>query len=360
MSRSIFFDNQPLIYIVSGFIAYIVGGWLVFSNIKTDEVVLQITSGNDQSPLFVEKRVTLKDSILVDASDRSKGILFQDKWFINRHPFFSKWGVFISLLIAFAGAIFLPAILLIIKMIKDYSLVEYIRQKNWLWTIPVFLLLWVAGYLVEGTANELVFLPTDILRHFDLLYENWWQREVFTNFIKAAAFTCLSGIVVLIFSTSWRNEKAGDDDLEEARLQKDLTKYFNFFAGSASILIAGGVLTSVLLRDVVFSLVQPSDDFTRNSDAYQQLVPASFHIMYGLNFTIILAIFLIPTRRYLNNSGRLALARIHYKDPDAGSELEATLNHNNLILGQVRFTAIILLPFIMLFAHRFLALLELI
>lgn len=356
MSRSIFIDDQPFIYGLSAVAAYFLSWWLIFGHIKPD--VVYVSASVKQSTNQAALASASGSFHLLQIDNR---VTEPPAWFANRHPELLKWGELICLLMAFAGAVLIPSILIMKQLVLDFRLHTDILRQRWLWVVAVFILLAAISQIAKKSALNTSTSPTDLLDRYGLLFTSPVYRGVAVHFIQAAGFTCLTALVALSLAIANRNHIPPTDlnDETQSRHQRNLTRHFWFLAVCVSILIAGGTLGFSMLRELAYAIILPASETTRQSLAYKSLIPASFQLYYGLNFSIFLAAALIPIYFYLRRSGELALAQIRLIAPSGESELDQLINQpNRLLWDTVRLGILILLPFISLAIKRIFELIE--
>lgn len=355
MKQSFFFENRPFLYIFSGLIGYMVGTWLVFGSFSPNAVTLQFDKHGHLEPISVP-------SVDAEAELHGERIISPDRDFLNWHPEFLKWGVFIGLLMAFAGAILLPSILLNIKIIQDFSLYKDLKRsvRYFLaWVVLGGVYLWLVPQV-----NKWVLIPDELFGHLRVLYPPGINRHLpwISRLIVLPGILCLLGLFLLNLVIMDRNEtnrqalekKKKIDAASQAALQTELRKYFRFFSISISVLIAGGMLTSSLLRNVVYSVIIPVSKEVAASPEWKAISPSEHILIYGLNQVVFLAAILVPSFFFINRSGQLALKSVLMQDPETGDYLAEEMSPQRMLLQKIWICLLILMPFLALFANKLL------
>lgn len=223
----------------------------------------------------------------------------------------------------------------------------------------MFGILIVVYWKTAWPSNAIVWRSNDeILFKLGLLFEKPYIHNLLTTFIYLTGVLCMVGLFVLVLAILRRNELNYDNPEIETPLQKELTWYFQFFSFCLSCIIAGGVLSSVFLRDVVYEIIIPASDNVRKSSEWKALSPIPFMVHYCLNFTVILIAILNPIYNLLKRSGQMALARVRYKNPTAGSELMEFIGYKAFSTRLIRLWILILTPILTLILAVFIKFLE--
>jgi len=342
--QSFFLDNRPFIYIFSGLLGYAFGIWLVFSGLKLETAMVEL---NENGRLqLTEEHHAVQNGSNDQIVDSLKGSM-------NWHPAYLKWGLFMGLLTAFSGAILVSALLLNIEIILNFSL-----WKNQFHILIFSSAIAFAVFFLKcilPAATDKVLIPQEIFSNLNLLADTSLKKIEWVSYpIIFSGILCLSGLFLLNLAIVDRNfQKSTDEDVETGR-QTELQRYFRFFSTSLSILITGGMITSSLLRDVVYSVVVPLNKEVVESPEWKALAPSEFILIYGLNLVVILTAVLVPSFFYIHRSGQLALFRIQSDPSNEGAQLAKQFAPQRMLLQKLRLASLILMPFLALFVSRLL------
>ena len=341
--RSIFYDNYSFVYILSALAGYLISAGLIYMNINTRSVLVDINHGASTPFLF-----TVTDQIppehLWAARAPDSLVVSTTTFFLNRHSVILEWGLFMALLTAFAAAVFLPAAMLAFKIARDFELLRKADRQHWIALAAGFLAIGIGIVISNYTGPLLQISPDILLAKLNVLFKNFAVHHWMSGFVYLVGLLCLLGLFVLNLAVTRRNEMQGDDTMIEPALQAELFRHFYFFAFSMSLLVSLGVLATASLRDVVYSLLQPASPEVAATPEWAALAPASFILYYALKFTILLALLIIPTHSYLIRSSRLALGRIQMKSPEVGTKMETLIGLGQSGRKRFHLGLLILLP----------------
>ncbi len=339
-----FLDNRPFIYIFSGLLGYALGIWLVFSGLELKTATVKLNENGSLQPTEMHHAVQNRSkNQIVDSLESS----------MNWHPAYLKWGLFIGLLMAFASAILVSALRLNMKIVYSFSL-----WKSWynilIFSYAVVLAIFFIGFIISGVSDKIL-IPDEIFRNLELISEsNLKKLSWISPIIFCPGILCLSGLLLLNLAIVDRNADENTDEDYETGRQIELQRYFRFFSISLSILITGGMVTSSLLRDVVYSVIVPLNQEVVESPEWKALAPSEFILIYGLNQVVILTAVLVPSFFYIHRSGQMALNRIQSDPSKEGAQLAKQFSPQRMLLQKVWLISLILMPFWALFASRLL------
>jgi len=288
---------------------------------------------------------------------QTERIVSPTKDFLNWHPAFLQWGILVAMLSAFACAILLPAVLLNLKIIQDFSILKN-PERGAMYLVSAIVL--GGGFLwVSSPVSKALLIPDELFERQNLLYYKHVDLHFwFTRVIVLAGLLCFLGLLLLNLVISDRNARNGHDAEIESALQAELECYFRFFSTSVSILITGGILTSLLQRDVLYSVVKPASEAVTHSAEWKALSPMELVFIFGFNQVVFLMAFLVPTFHFIHRSGQLALNRIQFYHPEAGAVSPLNLSPRRKLLQNLWLWGLILSPFMAFFASKLLRLLE--
>lgn len=276
-----------IILVIGG--VFICGSFLIV-NIETEnnlpkEIEFTIDADSSYTLKFESNRMMLpthSSKIKSESSPKASELLF------HLNPHFLVWLVLALTMLGISFGIF-PFVLNKIRIIKYAFLIPY--QV----VVAFFLVAILVGILfsVLIVLNPYLVSFADWIFHLGILFKNHGVLNFIIIIPTIVGLSSLIGIL-LIYRASL-TLKIDTDNI--ASFKKKFTKLkeaMKFFLTVSTTLITFAVFTSATLRIAILHEVKV-DNF--------QIIPIEFIYLYGLQFTIVLAIFYLPISYQLKQKG---------------------------------------------------------
>ncbi len=245
----------------------------------------------------VEKRDTLAvrtiSQLEPGASTKGKKLdAIKKRYYLNLNPAVLSWIVFNSIGIALAWASSLFISMLIYQIVRQYGINVFGKESINV-TIPfLFLLIITLSLLIFINDNKLIINGgADIMAEFGIIFQNPSKATQYViRCYMPAGLVAITGILMInlaIYHNFNNKEKRPANNL--ANTYKHLKGNLNIFALFAGLLVAISVIGTRLLRNMIGEQLA----------GVKTIFPDEFIFAYGASFTLILALFFVPTQLYL-------------------------------------------------------------
>ncbi|MFC2152029.1 hypothetical protein ACFLSE_05825 [Bacteroidota bacterium] len=192
----------------------------------------------------------------------------------------------------------------------------------------------------------------DLLKEFNILLDDPKKTiKVAVGIMFSVAFTGMAGLLILnkainnIQSDSIKQkEEVHKVTLQYNRLRSDL----KFYLYSLSLLVAGSILTTGMLRESILTIIPSANDF---------IFPIEFVYLYGLSFSLILIIAYVPIFANLKYKSQKIVAGVEglsaQYQPEKLKAIKEKLSVQSTIFDNIKVVISLLAPLITSFLPNF-------
>jgi hypothetical protein len=222
------------------------------------------------------------------------------KALINLNPKVLRWVIFhsVSLSLSFASWLFLAY--LAFQLFQEYK-TNFKKFHYALWAAGIILALIAIIYISQK--HSIILNGIEIMEYFNLVFIDP-LRATFIILIPFffMSLTPVTGIILVnmgaYFSFENRNQSNlnPDTSIDFREKYQTLKEDLNIFAFYLGFLVSCAVIGTGLQRDLIISQIGEE-----NSNL---LFPLELLHTYGIGFSLILALFFVPTYMYLQYAGR--------------------------------------------------------
>lgn len=259
---------------------------------KAYEYTFKIPQKIEGEEKMVEERVTLYPSLpntlMISDSWKTisgKGEILRSELIFVEYPYLLMWAILISLLNAVSWTVGIYFIYLTIQYLKQMEVPA--RRKTWVVLLAVVTV--VLYFILTMNHDTLTITYRELCSAFDIIFKSE-QVDTLFRLVTLPTEVCgvmAAGILLLLPFLSYyalENPKLIDAD-KKISAQKVIRDDFVLLVTFMSGLILFGLITNGLMYQVLMNVL--GTDF-------QYLMPKEFTIIYGLKYSIILAIFYFP------------------------------------------------------------------
>ncbi len=287
--------NIPLLLSLSILVALLtmlLSTTIVLKNLRLDENIpckdivignqsLSLSSKVEKIPVFIDKKGSVK------------------KYYLNVFPGVLNWTVFHCVALSLATSSILFIVLLIIR-IKNKFEVNFKSIDFKLAILPMIAtILAIVIFYFTISSQQITSLVSgaDIMADFDIIFLN--PQLLIQRFVAAFLILgCIPLVGMMIINIAIHNlhtlRLKKDYDLEGSfKTIKDSLNIFSLFSG---LLLGVSIVGTRLQRDMI------AEHFDKGKEIIHIIYPDSFIYSYGMGFTLILALFFLPSLLYVNYS----------------------------------------------------------
>ena len=202
--------------------------------------------------------------------------------------------------------------------------------KNILSIISIIVLAVLTGVLMTLTNSDSEYFMggAKIMRNFKIIFEDpMGMVKTVMSSLTAVGLVLLCAIAYVNVVTSRISESEATNEEKLSRL-KSLKGYMNTIAFLSGLIVAGTVVGTSLQRDMI-------SEYLTNIDL---IYPMRFIAVYGMVFTIILALFFIPSLLYLKYCER------KYQPSSQGEEKKGWFGFGKETIKEIEIVFSVFLP----------------
>jgi len=210
--------------------------------------------------------------------------------YLNRYPGVLKWIVFHSIALSI-GVTAIPFLLLLMASIKRDFRIHFLSKNS---ILSWLLVLSAAGILVFvklNLDNTRLMGGAELMEYFQIIFKNPIDTVglLVSIFLGVGIFPLIGIMLINLAIAEGQNPKTAMTKEALSKGYKKLKDALNIFALATGLLVAASVVGTGIQRYMISEQVSQ----------IKLLYPDTFIYAYGLSFTLILALFFIPTLLYL-------------------------------------------------------------
>ncbi|MDY8136237.1 hypothetical protein [Aquimarina sp. 2201CG5-10] len=216
----------------------------------------------------------------------------KNQLYVNTHPAALTWILFHSIVLSLATASILFLIFLIYRIKKQFNIIVF-SKKSFKTLIPILLLitLTVLSLMFFAKDHQRIMGGAKLMTLFDIIFYN---PKTIVNSILTVYFAV--GVVpligILFINIAIRNAFNFNTTKQKENWQinyKRLKDKLNVFALFIGLLVGSSIISTRLQRDMIAEQIYN----------IKEIFPDEFIYGYGISFTLILALFFLPSLGYL-------------------------------------------------------------
>lgn len=317
--------------IICTILGFVLSFLLIGFNIKTEpalpksRIILSEDSTRLDTLQFFHRATIAYDSNKVAAPIINESKISASRFFFHFNPEFLVWVVLITIMMSISLGIS-PLLLDRLYYLQSWFHVK----KSTLWGIVVIGIGFGFIFLVLSLKNPYLYTYTDWIAHLGILIERIWVLKIV---IAVPTITGLIALVGMIFISKSIDQLKPDKAHTFKEQFTLLNNSLRFFLLVSTTLITFAVFTSGALRKAIMQeVVAVGID----------MIPIEFVYLYGLQFSIVLAIFYLPIYYQLRNRAQHYLNTV--EDKEAHPSISAFMNES--ISDSLKIALSILAPLI--------------
>jgi len=317
--------------IICTILGFLISGSLIGFNIRTEPVLpkAQIILSEDSLQLdtlqFFHRTSLAYDSNRVASVVENNTEIGASHFFFHFNPEFLVWVVLVTIMMSISLGIS-PLLLDRLYYLQSWFKV----QKSTLWGIVAVGAGFGLVFLLLLVKNPYLYTYTDWIGYLEILVEHTWVLQVV---IAVPTITGLIALVGMIFISKSIDQLKPDKAHTFKEQFTLLNNSLRFFLLVSTTLITFAVFTSGALRKAIMQEV-----VAKGID----MIPIEFVYLYGLQFSIVLAIFYLPIYYQLRNRAQKYLSSVD--DDEAHPGISAFMNES--ISDSLKIALSILAPLI--------------
>ncbi len=269
------------------------------------------------SDIRIIKRGAYIESIHYDSLSYYSGIRNSDKTsfikslkdvnkraYLNINPIVFRWILFVSVALSISNASSIFIFLLVYQLYEKYK--HYFTKKSWLSLILSLLAL--LAFFLYVWCNKSVFLDGgQIMDDFNIIFSNPSKSTyLVTGCLLFISLAPIIGILIINLATYFTLQ-LNEENKSELHLNIEyiyLNDRINILAFYLGVLVSFAVIGSGLQRNMIISQIVD----------LEILYPIEMTYAYGISYSLILALFFIPSSLYLRYLGQ----ELSTEDDDQG------------------------------------------
>jgi len=229
--------------------------------------------------------------------------------FFNTRPRLAFWIFMFSILIAVSFASVLPVVALIRSLVIDFS-ISWVKCIGGALSAIAFLL--ISMVISLGTEfrlffkGTLVYVTTDIMESFGVILKDpHVSISILIGLASLGALVSLTGLFLIMIGIE-RIDANSPVEVLAAKFKR-LNESLNVFLFVIAITITGSVVTTSLLREALMECLPIRVHF---------LLPVEFVYLYGITFTLFLAIVYAPIYAMLRFKGSAIVDQVQLPESE--------------------------------------------